>query len=554
MSSVVYSLRKKPRPSSRSALGGLGRLGGLSAFAALTFLGLLGGCDGCSSRARTESSRPPETFISRETDVVVQLRDIGALVADPSNWPVLPDAVVSLEQLEVLRAQIKRDFGFDPTTRAGLAKAGIRDSGPIWIGLKKQSNPTEGSILCIVPVNDHARFEAIVRHILGRQGMRPEIRDSSSRAGVRVTVDAQQSAESTAAAWSFRDGYALLSLGSYPEASLAEALSLSADRSLAGDPEFLKLSQGLGSEDNLEFRIFIPPLGTAAIEELRAVLTEEANAAGVNVRDLDLPSVAGAGLRLNLKTSSIGAVLRLFVGSAYRGQLKDLLRPVPPADHVAQILGTDGAFLRVEWAIPTEAIHTALADKETRAQLEKALSPDLLASLSGRGGLVVTLRDLTHLAPDVLQRDPTQAVAFLLAASTKSSKDDSGKNVEALGQLIDDLNRTYALSGGALTYELKDETIAVGNDRELLKASWNKPKGDGLLGDQTGLVAELSFAPLVAGLKAYPLSSVPLLMRAVVLKATQVLQAFEQARLVVQAEDDGFSTRFTVKLKEVSSK
>ncbi|MCB9654909.1 MAG: hypothetical protein H6729_12345 [Deltaproteobacteria bacterium] len=533
------------RSAALSALVTRGMLGMLG------MLGLLGGCDGCSSGVGGGNSKAPEAFISRKTDLVVQIRDIGVFTADRSKWPALPETLFSGEQREAVLVQMKRDLGFDPTTRAGLTEAGLKTSGPVWIGVKKQSVPegSEGVLLTVLPVADQARFEQIVAHIIERTGIRPEILDSASHAGVRVTKTPEPpTAESNVAAWAFRDGYAILGLGADPEAAVAEALSLSADQSLAGDPEFRKIAQSLGSEGDLEFRVFMPPLGTAVTTELRQSLKAQAKTQGIDLQDADLPDLLGAGLRVNLGPSTVRVVSRMLFGPVYAAQLKPLLQSVPRVPRIEHVLGLSDAVLRLEWAMPSEAVLPALKDEATKANLPEKISPELLASLLGRGALVVTLRDFAHFAPEQLLSDPSQALSFIFSASTKATKGDGEEQARSLGALIDDLNKTGAMPNEALAYEIKDDTIAIGNDPDLMKTVWSNANGQSLLESKPGIAAELSFAPLVERVKAYPLSEVPLLMRAVVLKAIQVLQTFERARLVVRAEDDGLSANFTLKM------
>lgn len=531
---------------------------------------------GVACRCGSAPSEPPARYVSKVAEMVVEIPDVGGLVARRAGLLALMDGVASKGEIEEVEATLKHVLGFDPSTKEGLAAAGLPEHGPAAIEIGDSGR----SMVWIVPVRDREKLKKVVDDLIkARAKIDATKEEKAGEATIVVHASSWGSDTYPVASYAFARGFVFLGLGRTGPDQIKAALARKPEESILQHPEYTALAKAIGDT----------PLARAIVPSAQAMSERLARAVGGAPNELTkaLTSV-GWALKLDGSASSIEGRFRF--SDAGRAAIKKIaaVQGKPSAGVLAAL--NDEAALITELNVDLEALLALVAPPgspegtELDRELEQVktefgidVRKQLLPQLTGHTGVAFGIGDLAALAGGMqaLLQSPARVLWSTMAVGVRSSEEIKklppfsaeidpilagrglAKSVRKSGEheisVISLANPQAGQDPVMMESYLHDSAWVFGNsplitDRTL-KGELKGP-ADPLSG-ASGLFAELRVQPLVKAARSVDISRMgggaeALLVRAMLGKILALLERIERVELKAHPDEDGAFAALTV--------
>ncbi len=481
------------------------------------------GCDGC----RSTPSVHPLAAMPKEMPVVLEIREAELFEKARIKLPQLFGALLTQTQISNIQEELELSLGFDPTTSAGLAKAGILGKSPIAVGIDQTG------FLLIVGSQDQKRLQEAVGTLSLHSGLgKPFLTKPLGNTPVHIFGD-------DAIHLAFREKLALISAGKNPSARLQKALELTPNLSLLHALKQIDPSTARRSDYSIRLTSLSP--GTVVQDLLR-------------LHQRSLPqsfteAFTGFGCTFDAQKHTFTARGRLSLTPQVVQTLKNPQIPKPPKEPVptqdqkrwfAEVKAHFNLKGFLAWLAPTKSrarqwLNQAGTDWENAVQgpLEARIG---LLSLQGMSLRQLLRNPFSRLwaAAIISTRNPSpllQAIDRTLEALEKYGfpvqhhRKSAPADVETTGHTLYSNVKKHTLS---LFYPKPQQPSASGI------TVWNgQPKN--------GITVQLQFQALSQAMETFDEDQLPILFRAMAAKLVQTVSMLDHAKLSAELEPHGWT-------------
>lgn len=541
------------------------------AFAALASIS----CKGCAGGG---GGAEPIGYVAKDASAVLELRDLGALAKNKKALAAAIADVVPPDQISALEKELELSLGFTPTTEQGLEAAGLPKEGTIAVEIAEGGT----GALWIVPVKDVEKATKTIERIAkARASVDATEKIKIGDQDVTTLLSSFGPEKALVAAYTFHKGNALIAVGSKGRAMLERALAKkSDDGSVADNPEYTAIKKSLG--DKWEARLISPNAGTSLTAALKTLATvAPARVARVIQSMPEIRGVKSAGWVLGFEERTVKIDGRVRLDDAALADMKAVFATKSPAPKGVAALGFEDAVVFAYFSGDPQAMIAKLAPagSEARTRLDETfnrvkedidadLEKDVLPVLSGHAALAMGIGSLSGLDLRAMLENPASILwtVFSLGAADPSKLLDVEKKMDeglkSKGLLI--ASRTTAGAEVRVLQGQREgqppamlvETVTAGgarifsNDDKRTEAAVERAGGspkdphDG----KAGLVVEARMNNLATAVRSLDFSALPMLYRALIGKAVQILNVFEKIEVRFTPAEDGIAFALRVTL------
>jgi hypothetical protein len=530
-------------------------------------IGLVAGCRGCEKSA----SERPTRFVQESAEAVFEVRDLGALAKSKSKLTTALSRVMTNQQLEAIEQQATLALGFDPATEKGLEDAGLPREGAIACEI---SSGGQGA-LWVIPAKDRAKLEKTIDHLVRlRAAVEGLEKVKSGDVEVTLMTSTFGPEKFTVAAYTFSRGYALIGAG--PKAreivERAVAVSTTKDGDITHNAEWIALDRILGHDS--EARLIVPRVAESASGAFETI----ARLGGPDLRDVlpMLPDIrgmksAGWSIRFAHRGLTVNGRVRL-TDSALARSNAGFKKMGPPPGGVRALDLEDAVVFGYASGDPAAILKEAAPQgsrargeldaifARTRTDLGVDPEQEILPLLSGQGALAMGVGSLAGADVRTLLENPARYVwtSFSLGAAdpkkleevekrivpkleergfSVSKRESQGEQIRVLKPIAreDVLIESAALQGAFL--HTNDAKVT---DR-LIAAAKSPPAGAAPLDGKPGFHLDLRFFVLAKALDQLNLYTLPVLYRAIAMKAVETMHALDRGSISLGPTEDGIA-------------
>lgn len=531
------------------------------------------GCDGCGNKTPEQGS--PLQFVPADADAVIELRDISMLGAAREGVLKSFGALVPEEQVKSLQQEFDRAFGFDPTSKAGLAKAGLSETGAVAGHLLADG---KGAVW-IAPVRDEKKLAPLLLKII--KGRVSVDKTSTTKVGTsEVTVySAQFGADDvTVAAHTFAKGFVLVGAGRKAVDLLKAALAVSPDKAVDKSPEYLALTKGL--DPKWDLRMISPKGGEALKGALRTAARSVPEARALLGANLDVVASAGWSANFSAKGVEVKGDLRLTEAGKVLAH-KVFAAPGAPGKGVLSVAIPE-AVVFAQLALQPQAVIDLLAPEGSpaRRRFEAAKSSakrdanldfeaEILPLLTGHVALALGVggldkvsfqqlmgnpRSVVWTAAGIGVKEPAAAVALekRLDPGLKQRGFDivtrqvKGKSIRGVVPPKDPTEPEAPAPMVETTGY--DGAWVFANEGALMNRVAANDAGASGLGGKGGLFVEVNFRELNTQISSFRFGDLPVLYRSLLAKVLDAVKLLSKAKLHVSPSPDGVTMSGSLEL------
>jgi hypothetical protein len=501
--------------------------------------------------------------------MVIEIPNVGALVKERATVLSILQGIATEQQLKDVEAQLVRMLGFDPTTKEGLAEAGLPESGP---AAAEFTDLGKGA-LWIVPVGDPAKLKTTLDQLVKSRAKIDATSEEKTEGGT-ITVHSRAWGEEkiTFAAYTFAKGYAFIGLGRRGIDLVKAALVRKPEESATAHPEYTALTKQIG--DRAIARALVP-----SADAMAAKMTEIAGKGPPSELAKALKSL-GWSAQLEERAITVDGRFRFTEQGLER--IRSVLKVADGAPKgvvevqhaeaalVAQASGDLAALLTIV-APPgsPEAQDLDAAFADLKSQLGVDVRAQVVPQLTGHAAVAFGLGDLSAIEGGFHQilADPTSVLWSSIAVGVKSP--DEIKKLGFFDQRIDpflaarQLQRTNRTVGDKEVVVVRQGNQAI-MDSFLDEGAWvfsNAPgETDRLiknevkaasdpLGGKGGVFVELRVPPVAKAARSLDIAKIAgggaeaMFVRGMVDKALQILDRIDRFELRLEPAADGAFAR-----------
>jgi len=537
-----------------------------SRLASFIILAFLPACSMCGGGP----TEPPSRYVAKASGMVIEVPDVGALVARRAAITAKLEGIATKEQIDVAIGELKRTLTFDPTTAEGLDAAGLPKKGAMAIDVIDQG----ASALFIIPVGDAKKLDATINELVKSKETVVETKQESFE-GSDITCHYGQFGpeKMLISAHTIKNGYAFVGNGKSGLEAVKAALPRKKEDSIATHAEYAPL---VGSIGEVMVRVIVPS-------------AKEMNAALGAALELPADSIAlqmkSVGWGLSLDDKSLAVLLRMRFEESALAKLKAMFATSGklPAG-VASVLSSE-AVITVLGAGNVDAVMATLMPpgselatqfegmvQAIQAEVGVDVRTQVLAQMSGHAALALGIADPKLLANvRELMRNPARALW-----STGSIGLKSPDEIKKLSVFKAEQDPVLTQRGMARTNRtIKEHDIAVlgmtdapsGVDSMLMETwlsggAWSfsntaartekmidaeaAPPADKLAG-KGGVIVEIHVAPVAVALRSLDIEALAggaaeaMLVRGFMTKALSILDRIEIVEGKMESTDDGLA-------------
>lgn len=414
-------------------------------------------------------SEQPSRYIAKNTEMVIEIPNVGALVERREAVMSLLEGVATPQQITEAQSQLNRLLGFDPTTKEGLAAAGLPERGPAAVALSELGR----SVLWIVPIGDREKLEATLEQLVKARA-KIDATKQEQLDGRTMTVHSAAWGPDTfpVAAYVLDKSFAFVGLGRKGPELIKTALALDKDSTITSHPEYAPLAKAIG--DEAVVRAIVPDAAEVAEGMSRAVT--DLGAPGALAK-----SLRSVGWAAYFEERSVTAEGRFRFDEAGVKTINSVFKVEKKAPQGVLETQHQGAALVVQVAGDPQATLQMIAPRGSTAavDLERAFASfkaetgvdvrdQLVPMLTGHASMVLGIGDLSNLQGGLqgFLANPAGVLWSLIALGVKSEEE-----VEKSG-----------LTGGKLDGFLQRQQLSrdarkVG-DREITVIQAVRPSGE----------------------------------------------------------------------------
>jgi hypothetical protein len=523
-------------------------------------------CSGSCQRPAAD----PLRFVARSAEGVVEVPDVGAFARRRAKLLALTEGLATQEQLKALEEEGKRVFGLDPSSKEGLAEAGLPAEGRAAIEIVDGGR----GALWILPVADEGKFAEFVKRLADA---RQPLSKSETRTvkGRKLTVHLARFGgdEIPVAAWCKEQGLGLVGAGRRAIDLVSAALERNEATSVLANPEAKAIRGDLPSDATL--RLWVPSATVAAARLgplLSLVGLPDATPFARHITSTGWALSFADGVvvldgRLRLEPKAVEGLAAVFRAQGKSGA--GFLAALQPDAVLSAAAALDPSGIRRLVAPDQSPVAGELDRVFDKAKETTGVDyRPVLALFDGRSAVSLGLGDLSQVRdPVALLRNPADVV--WAAGGLGLTDSDAFQKLEPLGpKLQPALSEAHLLRSERKAHDKAITVIGLeGNptqaesfvspgaflfsnkpDRTDKLAAGGTPRADPLEA-QPGLFFELRFAPLAAALSRADASTLAgggatgMFVKAMVDKALLVMQRLDRADARLSAASDGVAVR-----------
>lgn len=524
----------------------------------LVALPLAVGCNGCSSKPKGGS---PLQFVAADAEAVLEVRDIGVLIAAREGASRSFGALLPPAQIESLQKELMLGLGFDPSTAEGLAKAGLPATGGIAAHILSSG---QGAVW-IIPVLDEAKLTPLLEKTVKSRVSVDAIRKEKLGSAEVTVYETQFGPDKiTVAAHVFAKGFLLVGAGRDSVALLKAALAVKPETSVLKAPEYAALIKSLDAK--WDVRMTSPKGGETLSGALRT-LSRTVPEARALVRD-ELGVIKSVGWSATFSKDGLSLQGRLRLTEQGLAMSKGLFAPLGEPSPGVKAIGVPETVVFSQIGLNPVALLDLLApkgsparqDMDSAAKRAKSdvnidLTKELIPLLTGHGAVALGLGGLDKVSFKTLMGNPRGVLwtAFAVgvqepeAALELEKRLDPGlkaRKLDIVPRLVKDKTvRSIRLPGEKATALVETSTLdgawVFANEPALMNRVLDNNTGANALGGPSGLYAEVNFRELNNQLSTFRFGDLPILYRSLLAKVMDGLKLLDSAKLRVQPSTDG---------------
>lgn len=522
------------------------------------------GCDGCSKKSAERAS--PLRYIPQDADAVLEIRDLALLGDAREAVATKFAALVTKQQIEGLQQELVRAFGFDPTTKEGLAQAGLPSSGPMAANVLANG---KGAVW-VVPVADKEKLAPVLLKIV--KARVSVDKTSTTKAGEHeITLYTTQfgADDLQVAAHVFVDGYVLIAAGKTSADLLKAALALTPEQSIDKSKEFLALSKSL--DPAWDVRMISPRGGETMKGALRTAARSLPQARAL--LGADFSAVSSVGWSADMSTTGVKVKGELRLTEAGKKIANEIFAaPGEPGPGVRAVAIPE-AVVFAQLALQPQAIIDLLAPvgSPARGQFDVAkanakkdanidFETEILPQLTGHAAVALGLGGLDKVSFQELVGNPRGVIWTAAGVGVK----EPAKAVEIEARLDEGL-KTRGFS--IVTREVKGKSVrgvvppqdprepqapaalvettgfggawVFANEGPLMDRVAGNESGASGLGGKGGFYLELNLRELNKQLAAFRYGDLPVLYRSLLAKVMDAVKLLSSLKVRVHPSADG---------------
>ncbi len=539
---------------------------------ALTTSALLAGLvlSGCNGSQKTSVHKPLD-HVSKDAEAVFEVADLGSLMKLRQLATRFPQ-VASEQQLSELQSHFSTVFGFDPTTKEGLASAGLPTKGGLAIEVAGGGN----AAVWIFPVKDAKKLQMLLEKQMKDQLSIVQVA-KAKEGQVDLNVFQTQFGEQTAvkAATAYKHGLAFLGMGSDAKALVAKAVSLKAEQNITKSPEFASLAKELPQDYTL--RMISPKGGKAVSSALQN--------APINPKAIGgLDKINGAAWALKVDGKGAKVVGRIRLPQDVRALIEKLFNSKEAVGTGVPTLNIKEALLYAQVAGDMDALLAFLAPPGSPARgkidvLAKRIQADLGVDIykeifplsTGHMAMAIGVGDLSKVDFKTLVGNPASVAWTGIGFGIKEPKKLKELETRMAPKLAErgitsKLRkagkaeiRSYSFTRGKATASLM-ETMAApkamifANEPVVMDRSAANASPQDLLKNKGGAVVEVRFKQASRSLARFNYATLPIMFRSIIAKTMDTIKMLDMAQMHVYPQKDGLAVDVKVTWADLSAK
>lgn len=522
---------------------------------ALLSLGLglaaLPACKGCHS---SPSDRDPRAFLPKDTQVLLEIKDVRALVHLREGLLSRYGALVTDEQLKISQERLALMLGFDASTVEGLKSAGIRLKG----GVVAAVAPDGSAALWVIPVEKPDLLMKTLNPLL-------EVNLYADPIQTRETPQGKLYAAATTfgdsridrAVYAVHQGFLLLAFGRKAEAAVTQAMAQKPEASVLRHPQIGAIEALRDTHQVLRLSFLT---GGQDLARVVSAGLRKAQAGGMNAGHLSggtqkaLDEVQFLGLEVSYHDKALHLRGKTLLTPAGQARINAIWGDGKPAPASVFAVDLPETLLSVNFS---GRVDTAV-EEAWKASQDGEKPPLPKSSSFSTVAISLGLRDLKDASLGALLGDPTRWMWTAMA----SSEVDKGLNASILSQLglkesgsRDHVGVKIAqLSVREAPSQIFGESFDLpgaqvfASDRSITEAIIAKKSGRDPLGGKPGFAMQLKVEQTAASLSTFPIGSLPILYRTLVARALLFLGMVDHIGLTVLPTKAGVDTHVELRL------
>lgn len=333
-------------------------------------------------------TRNAEEFLPKDAKAALSIPSLGKLADRSQLILATARAGAGGAELVAMSANLSRQLGFDPFTRAGLEAAGLEPEAAAAIG----GTSLRAGAVCALPYRDLSKLEATIERLAKDRGG-ATVKETRQQDAVDVTVLAKSAGGAPVVAYATKDHFLVMAAGERALASVAEATKRAAADSLATEPAYAAARQKVGPR---ELYVFTPGFGP------KGAMSPETLVVGIGMTEKEISARAFASLPEGMQ-----AVVKPALAGGGDAQLKLLPKGGPL--YVRGGIDWRGLAAAIEKDEESKRLLTQLREAATEAGVD--LDAELLGNLEPGFAIAIDLGAALNLA-DAFQLDPRRANPF----------------------------------------------------------------------------------------------------------------------------------------------
>lgn len=506
--------------------------------------------------------------------MIAEIRDLGAFVELRGKATRNLGAVITEQQMASLQEEAKLSIGFDPTTKEGLATAGLPSTGRVAVQLENDSQ------LWALPIVDAKKFSATLDKVAKARFAVDEQKQETIH-GQQVTVLNTSFGPDKILVMAYATpknqlrGLGLVGVGKQGKALIEKALALKPQDNITTQAEYQAQSAALNPK--FVARV-ISPAGPQALKivfeqlsgfrmlrSLRTImqhpLWSRAKSVGF-AADFDHPRGGRVNGRVRLDAQGLTLAKKILAQRKSSPAGISALN-IDPSVLFAQFSGDPKALTDLLFS-PQNPQSGQLNATFTRVNMMAGtdVKKTVLPMLTGDLALSAGLGDLSQVAFKRMMGNPMSVLWLATAVGVKSPEEmvqlqaslEPRLNVFGLSSAERSVGpikiRTLKRGGAAALFESMplDGTFVLSQEPIVTNEIAGNKKAQDLLKGRAGFAVQLRLDRLTKQLQSFKISTLPLLMRGAATEILKLVGLFGTAELRILPAPDGLSIESSLSL------